>query len=459
MKNKESILAELNEFISYPTISSDDKNKQAILQCAKWLARHFKSIGMQKAEIYRTSSHPVVYAEYITDLSLKTILFYGHYDVQPIDPIEKWHTLPFKAVIRENYIYGRGSSDDKGQLFIHVKAIESLLKKNERLPVNVKFLIEGSEEIGSKGLKEFIASNKNLLSCDVVVVSDTKMASINVPAISYSLRGSLNAEIFVQTLKKDLHSGTFGSCVPNAAITLSNLISRLHYSDNSIAIPGFYNDVEEVTISERKFMKLNGPSNESLLHDAEIINDWGEKNYSMNERTTIRPSLSVTGFTSGFQGKGVKNVIPSIASVKLNFRLVPKQNPGKIKLLFNNFIKQALPANISVKVMYSSFANPVTVLRNSPYIKAAVKAYENVFRQKVKLIRSGGTIAAVDYLNTILNIPVVLMGFAQVSDNMHAPNEKMYVPNFFKGIDTSIQFIRNVATIPNKITLHATAHY
>ncbi|MHA4846482.1 dipeptidase [Flavitalea antarctica] len=434
---------ELSDFIAFSTISSSRNQQENMRACAVWLAKHLQSIGMQHAAVYKTMAHPVVFATYNVHPSFPTILFYGHYDVQPVDPLAKWDTQPFKAEVKGAHIYGRGSSDDKGQLFIHIKAVEHLLKKKGSLPVNVKFLIEGAEEIGSKGLKNFIIANQQILHCDAVMVSDTKMISKDIPAITYSLRGALNAEITIKTSGKDLHSGTFGGCVPNAAIVLSNFLSSLHYDNNSIAIEGFYDDVVQVGKKERMFMKMNGPSDEDILKDAAIPVSWGEANYTMYERTTIRPSLSVTGISGGYGGEGVKNVIPSSASAKLNFRLVRNQNPGRIEALLNRHIERFIPKDVWAYVKYSSQANPVDFKSTNSYLLgAASKAYESVFHVKPRLIKSGGTIPAVEYMSSILKAPVILMGFALASDNIHAPNERFYLPNFFRGVKTVIEFIK-----------------
>lgn len=456
MQARQKMIEELAEFIGFASVSSRPQNP-AIIDCANWLVQHFKSIGMQQAVAYKTGSHPVVYASHHIHPSAPTILFYGHYDVQPDDPADKWNTLPFEAVVKGNYIYGRGASDDKGQVFIHIKAVEQLLIL-KTLRVNVKFLIEGAEEIGSVGLKDFIRSNKALLQNDAVVVSDTKMAAIDIPAITWSLRGSLNAEIVVQTANKDLHSGTFGGYVPNAAITLSNFISNLFNKDLSIAIPGFYDDVKILSAAERKLIKVHGISDKKLVEEAEAFSRWGEEKYSLQERVTTRPSLAVTGIISGFQGTGVKNIIPSIASVKLNFRLVPYQQPEKIKYLLDKYIEQAL-SQTRIKKIYSSFNNPVSVPLKNSYIKAAVKACEKVFGQPVKYMQNGGTIGAVEYLHTILKTPVILLGFAQATDNMHAPDERFYLPNFFRGIDTIKAFINNVALLKHQTIVHDTTPY
>ncbi len=434
---------QLKSFLSFPSISAES-SKEALKDCAIWLYNYLKEIGLQTVKIHTTKLHPIVYAEYVSLPSLKTILFYGHYDVQPVDPVNKWHSHPFKAIIKGDHIYGRGASDDKGQLFIHLKAIEKLIKRTGLLPVNVKFLIEGAEEIGSAGLQEFIIENAKMLKCDAVVVSDTKMLSEDIPAITYSLRGALNAEIKVQTSEKDLHSGTFGGCVPNATIVLSDFLNSLHNTDHSIAIKDFYNDVTQISSEERNFMLNNGPSDKDILRDAGTDTMWGEKGYSLYEKTTIRPSLSVTGISGGYQGEGVKNVIPSTAGAKLNFRLAMGQKPETVQALLNRHIEERIPAGIGFQVKYSSPGYPVGFTRDNKYIIAASNAYEKVFNVKPCLIRSGGTIPAVDYLHTILHAPVVLMGFAQAGDNMHAPDEKFYLPNFFRGIDTIINFIINI---------------
>lgn len=444
-----NILNDLRRFMAYPTISSEVVRQQSMYECAAWLVDHLYAIGLQKAELCQTSAHPLVYAEYQVHPSLPTLLFYGHYDVQPVDPLNKWDTPPFKAAIKGDYIVGRGASDDKGQLFIHIKAVEDLLQGRQSDQVNIKFLIEGSEEIGSIGLRDFITSQKERLKCDVAIVSDTKMSSLHVPAITYSLRGSLNAELIIQTMGKDLHSGTFGGGVPNAATLLSTFIGQLHNRDHAIAIPGFYDDVRMLSSEERLFIADNGISDDSLLRDADAFSSWGEPGYTLHERMTIRPSLAVTGITAGFQGKGVKNVIPSVASAKLNFRLVPDQDPKKICSLLDHYIEGQLPL-AKVKTRYSSFNHPVTVPRSNPYIVAATRACEYIFGRKVKFLQNGGTIGAVDYLHSLLGIPIVLMGFGQGSDNIHAPNERMYLPNFFKGIDTVKIFIELVASMNRK---------
>jgi acetylornithine deacetylase/succinyl-diaminopimelate desuccinylase-like protein len=444
MITREDIVRDLKEFISFPSVSADSSQQQTMFDCASWLAGHLYEIGMQRAKVLPTSAHPVVYGEYITDAALPTILFYGHYDVTPVDPLNKWDTPPFRPAIKGDYIVGRGASDDKGQLFTHVKAVAKLLQEG-RLPVNVKFLIEGAEEIGSVGLEEFVAQHKDLLRCDAVVVSDTKMVGPGQPAITYSLRGSVKVEITLRTMAKDLHSGTFGGYVPNAAIKMAEFITGLHNKDNAIAIPGFYEDVRDPSSAERAFVAANGIGNTALMQEAEAFAPWGESRFSMYERITSRPSLEVTGITAGYQGKGFKEVIPAIASVKLNFRLVPDQDPARISWLLEQHVRNNVK-DADVKITYGAVGYPVTIPRNNFYVRAAALACEKVFRRKPRFLRNGGTIGAVDYLYTTLGVPVVLLGFARADDNMHAPNEKFYLPDFFKGIDTIQQFLQLVAS-------------
>lgn len=426
MQKNLQYIEQLKTFLTFESISADTSKRQSVAACARWIYEHLKTAGLKKVEIYPTKLHPIVYAEYLSDPSYKTILFYGHYDVQPVDPIDKWQHPPFKPVIINNHIYARGASDDKGQLFIHIKAIEQLLKDTGSLPVNVKCLFEGEEEIGSPNLGSFIQVNKSKLQCDVAVVSDTKMLSADQPAITYSLRGALNTELVIKSSSKDLHSGTFGGMIQNPAHIISKIISDIHDADYKVRIPGFYNNVRAIDPNERDFMKQNGPSDESMLKDAAAGISFGEKGYSNYERTTIRPSVVISGITSGYQGEGVKNVIPSEASVKINMRLVSDQNPEMIAESLLSFIKNRLPDGFSYQLTFSSMVNPVEVPRNHRYLHAAVDAYRKSFLKPPVLLRSGGTIPVVGMFKKILNTSTVLMGFALATDDMHAPNEKFF---------------------------------
>jgi len=454
--DEKKAIEELKEFLKFPSISSDSSKKKEVLNCANWLYRHLKKIGLENVQLFPTALHPIVYAEQISHPSYKTILFYGHYDVQPVAPLLKWKFPPFKPVIANNYIYARGASDDKGQLFTHVKAIELALKNKSSLKSNIKCLFEGEAEIGSTHLADFISRNQKLLRCDVAVLSDTKMLSADVPAITYSLRGSLNAEIIVMGPGKELHSGTFGGMIFNPADVLCQVVGKMHDPSGRIMIPGFYSDVVQLSEAERQFMKKSGPRDDSLLKDASSRASWGEKAFSNYEKTTTRPVISITGLQSGFTGEGTKNAIPTSASVKINMRLVKNQDPKKVAALFKSFARQYIPANVIYRIKFSSFTEPVEVSRTHPFILAAAQAYKTVFNHAPVFLRSGGSIPVVSMFTYKLKVPVILMGFALAGDNMHAPNEKFYLPNLFRAIKTSFLFTKNIAAQYND---HEHAYY
>ena len=445
--DKAKSIEDLKQFLRFPSISTDSSKKSSVADCAKWLCIYLKKIGLQRVVLHPTKLHPIVYAEQIAHPSFKTILFYGHYDVQPVAPVSKWKYPPFEPVIINNHIYGRGASDDKGQLFIHVKAIEYIFKSQIPLKVNIKCLYEGEEEIGSPNLPAFILDFKKMLACDAAVVSDTKMLSADIPAITYSLRGSLNAEIIIRGQSKDLHSGTFGGMVLNPVDILCRMVSGLTDAYGKISIPGFYSDVLPVSQNERWYMKKSAPSDAVLLKDAGVKNSWGEPGFTNYERTTIRPSAVVTTLVAGYTGEGSKNAIPSEASMKLNIRLAPRQNPGKIASLLNSYFKTKIPDGFKFKIRYSSPTSPVEVSRTNIYVQAAANAYTKAFTRQPVFLRSGGTIPVVSMLTNELNVTVVMMGFALISDNMHAPDEKFYLPNFFRGIETIAEFIQNISNL------------
>jgi acetylornithine deacetylase/succinyl-diaminopimelate desuccinylase-like protein len=440
-------ISELKDFLSFPTVSSDSTKKKDIQRCAQWLATHLQKTGLKKVKIFQTRLHPLVYAEYTVSPELPTILFYGHYDVQPAIPLQKWKLEPFSPVVKGDYIYGRGTADDKGQLFIHIKAIEEVLKKTGKLPVNVKCLFEGEEEIGSPNLPDFIRRNKEYLKCDAAVVSDTKMLSMGQPAITYSLRGTLNMEITITGKNKELHSGSYGGMVYSPLQVLCEVVSKLYTEKSRISIPGFYADVENLTINEKKYMAKVGPSDERMLKEAGTDRNWGEEGYSNFEKITVRPAISITTIKGGYQGEGFKNVIPASASIKLNVRLVPNQNPLKIEKLLMNYFTEMVPRGFELKFNTASKAKPVLLSIKSPYIKAASESYKEVFGKSPVFLRSGGTIPVVNMFKDFLKAPTILMGFGLPSDNIHAPNENFHLPTFFKGIQTSISFMKNVSAI------------
>jgi len=437
--------SELAAFINFPSISAQPQHNNDVKNCALWLARQLSEIGMQNVNVIPTRKHPIVYADWQHARDRPTLLIYGHYDVQPVDPLNEWKFPTFKPVVDEGFIHGRGASDDKGQLFAHLKALEFYLSIYQRLPINIKCLFEGEEEIGSPGLEEWIAQNHAHLRADGAVVSDMRIPSTEQPAITYSLRGMLALEITVSGQKQDIHSGTFGGAVYNPIHALCEIITALHDDNGQILIPGFYDGVLERSVQERKYMKTVGQKDEAIVSDSGASRDWGEKGFSVYERTTIRPSLSVNGIKGGYQGEGPKAIIPSTASAKISFRLVPEQDPKTIEQLFRQYVSTIAPKEINFSIKNFAAAKPVVVSLENPFVQAAAYAYRQAFGQQPIFLASGGTIPIVNLIQEQFNIPVVLMGFALPTDNMHGPNERFSLANFYKGIVTSIYFMEEIA--------------
>lgn len=438
-------LAELKEFIRFPTVSAQPNHANDLKHCAAWLAQHLRRIGLQHVTVIATARHPIVYADWLNAPGRPTVLIYGHYDVQPIEPLNEWRTPPFEPTIIGNDLFARGACDDKGQMFAHVKAIEALLRSQRRLPVNIKCLFEGEEEIGSPNLKPFVERNRRQLAANLAVMSDTRMLAANQPALTYALRGGLSLELEVRGQKGELHSGNFGGAVHNPLQALCEIIARLHDANRRINIPGFYDRVRQWNQTERRFMAANGPSDQQILRDAKAEKSWGERDFSLYERTTIRPSLSVTGITGGYQGAGVKAIIPSCATAKLNFRLVPDQNPTEIGRLVRQHIVRITPPTVQTTLRTFMAARPALIDRHHPAMNAAARAYEHGFGASPVFLRSGGSIPIVNYFQELLGAPTVLMGFALPDDRIHASNEKFHLPNFFRGIKTCIRFLEEVA--------------
>jgi acetylornithine deacetylase/succinyl-diaminopimelate desuccinylase-like protein len=371
-------------------------------------------------------------------------LIYGHYDVQPPEPLEEWHSPPFEPVMRAHDLYGRGASDNKGQMFAHVKAVESYLKTTGRLPVNVICLFEGEEEIGSPHLAPFLMAHRHGLAVDCAVVSDTQIPAFDRPAITYALRGALSLEIEVQGPQRELHSGLFGGAIRNPLLVLCEIIAQLHDAHGRVNIPGFYDRVRQWDTGERVYMRQVGPSDAQILRNAGAPKAWGERGYSLYERTTIRPALTVSGIGGGYQGTGVKAAIPTRAVAKLNLRLAPDQDPYEIDHLFREHSAQITPPGVRTCVRTLMSAKPALSDRTHPALGAAARVYHLGFGIPPVFLRSGGTIPVVNLMQDILGIPAVLMGFGLPDDRIHAPNEKFHMPNFFKGIETSIQFLAEV---------------
>ncbi len=444
--NQSRFVNELAEFVRFPTISAQSKHVKDLKECAVWLANHLRKIGLEHVEVFPTRCHPIVYAEWQHKPMRPTVLIYGHYDVQPVDPLAEWKSPPFQPIVRGANLYGRGASDDKGQMFTHIKALECYLRTVGELPVNVKCMFEGEEEIGSPNLPSFLARYQRDLSADVAVISDMPILAPDRPAITYALRGALSLELTVAGPEHDLHSGIFGGAVHNPLQALCEIIARLHDANGRIAIPGFYDRVRIWSKDERDFMRQNGPADSEILRNAQFGQGWGEPRFSLYERTTIRPSLTLNGIVGGYQGAGPKAVIPAWAAAKLNFRLVPDQEPQEIDELFRCYIARITPPAVRTAIRTQFAVQPALVDRNHPAMRAATVAYRLGFGSQPAFLRSGGTISVVTLLQLALGVPTVLMGFALPDDGMHGPNERFYLPNFINGITTSICFLSEVGS-------------
>ncbi len=441
-RHRSRFVEELKQFVRFPSVSNQPQHAQDVRDCAKWLANHLRQTGLEHIRVIPTNRHPIVFASWQHAPGKPTILIYGHYDVQPPEPLSEWRTPPFEPSIKDENLYGRGASDDKGQLFAHVKAIESYLKAQRALPLNVKCIFEGEEELGgSQNLESFVHRNRPALRADAAVISDTRMLGPGQPALGYSQRGNIRFEVEVCGPQQDLHSGNFGGVVHNPLQVLSEIIAGLHDSEGRVTIPGFYNKVREWSDEEREYMARTGPKDADILRDAHVPRDWGEAGYTLYERITLRPALTVNGISGGYQGSGVKTVIPARATAKLSVRLAPDQSPAAIDRLFRDHIAQVAPPTVRVEIRTLSGSHPVLVNRNHPALRAASLAFEKGFGAKPVFSRSGGSVSAAGVFQKHLDIPSVLMGFALPDDHAHAPNEKFNLPNFFRGIKTSIWYI------------------
>lgn len=453
---KENHLMQLIDLLKIPTISSDSKFNSAMKRGATWLQNHIKEIGFNNVTIIENrekitdinhyisnnkKGHPIVYGEWLeAGPNAKTILIYGHYDVQPVDPLNLWETLPFEPTIRNGKIYARGSSDDKGQFFCHLKALEAHMKLFGKLPVNVKILLEGEEESDSS-LDEFIINNKELLKCDYAVISDTEWFAPNIPSICYALRGIAYVEVKVTGPNRDLHSGTFGGAVDNPIQVLASMISKLKDERGRITIPNFYDDVLELTEEERNEFKKLPFDEENYKKDLGVAALSGEEGYSTLERTWARPSLDVHGITGGYTGEGAKTVLPSWASAKMSTRIVSLQKPSEISKKLADYLRAIAPPTVKVEVDELHYGAPVLVNMHSEGITAAIKAFKKAFNtQKVVFMREGGSIPIVSVFENELNAPSILMGFGLPDDNIHSPNESFALENFFGGIRTAALF-------------------
>ena len=451
-QHKDKFVVELFSLLRIPSVSADPAFQQEVAACATHLAAHFNDIGLDGVEAIPTPGHPIVYAEKIIDPSLPTVLVYGHYDVQPADPLELWHTPAFEPVIKstaihpDGAIFARGACDDKGQFFMHVKAVEAMLQAQE-LPCNLKLMIEGEEEVGSPNLAVFVRENKSKLKADIILVSDTGMLANATPSITTGLRGLSYVEVEVTGPNRDLHSGLYGGCVANPINVLTQMIASLHDENMRITIPGFYDKVVELSNEDRAEM-AKAPFSELAYREAlDIQSTHGEKGYSTMERGTIRPTLDVNGIWGGYTGEGAKTVIAAKAFAKISMRLVPDQDPIEITSLFQKHFESIAPLSVRVKVTPHHGGEPVVTPTDSLAYAAASRAYETTFGKKPIPVRSGGSIPIIAMFEQELGLKTILMGFGLDSDAIHSPNEHFGLFNYFKGIETIPYFYKHFSEI------------
>ncbi|CEG27325.1 dipeptidase [Bacillus sp. B-jedd] len=441
LHNREKQLTELKEFLAIPSISALPSHKEEMGRAADWAARMLEKIGLDRVEVITGNGHPLVYAEWLKAPGKPTVLFYGHYDVQPVDPVELWDSPPFEAEVRDNKLYARGSSDDKGQVFMHMKAIEAIIETQGTLPVNVKFIIEGEEEIGSPTLPSFVENNKELLKADVLVISDTTLLERGKPAIVYGLRGLAGIQIDVKGAAGDLHSGLYGGAVQNPIHALVEILSSLRAKNGVITVDGFYDKVRQLTEEERAEFASLGQSEETLKAQLGVPDLHGEEGFTALERLWARPTLEVNGIYGGFQGDGIKTVIPSEAHAKITCRLVPDQDPQEIADMLEEHVKKVVPPGVTVSVSQFDKGAPFITPFDHPAIQAAGQAYEEVYGVPTAYIRGGGSIPIVAAFSDILSIPVVMMGFGLADENFHAPNEHFNLENFDKGLEVLTRYL------------------
>ncbi|HXH99366.1 MAG TPA: dipeptidase [Sphingobacteriaceae bacterium] len=443
-EHKDRFLDELFELLRFPSVSADPKYKEDVLKTADYIAAQLKNAGAENVEVCSTAGYPIVYAEKIIDPLKPTVLVYGHYDVQPADPLELWLTPPFEPTVRDGKIFARGACDDKGQFYMHVKAFELMMTTNT-LPCNIKFMIEGEEEVGSSNLGIFVNKNKERLKADVILISDTSMLSLETPSLETGLRGLSYVEVEVTGPNRDLHSGVYGGAVANPITILSKMIASLHDENNHITIPGFYDDVQELSVQERNELNKAPYDEELYKKDLGVKELWGEKGYTNFERTGTRPTLELNGIWGGYIGEGAKTVLPSKANAKISMRLVPNQHSDKITQLFQAHFEKIAPKNVKVKVTPHHGGEPVVTPTDSPAYQAAHRAITESFGKEPIPTRGGGSIPIVALFEKELGIKTVLMGFGLDSDNIHSPNEKFDIINFYKGIETIPLFYKYFA--------------
>jgi acetylornithine deacetylase/succinyl-diaminopimelate desuccinylase-like protein len=432
--NRDRFIGELKDFLAIPSISALPAHQADVRRCAEWTADEMRRIGLQNVSLKETPGNPIVYADWLGAPGAPTVLFYGHYDVQPVDPVELWDSPPFEATIRDGEIYARGAADDKGQVFMHLKAIEAHLAKNGRLPINIRLIIEGEEEVGSVNLDNFIRAHKPLLQADVVVISDSAMFDHDVPSICYSLRGLVYYQIDLRGTLSDLHSGVFGGAVANPAMVLAQILAQMKEKSGKVRIPGFYDDVLPLSEEERAAWQTLPFNEKKYRKDLGAPKLAGEAGYSVLERVWARPTFEVNGILSGFTGDGAKTVIPAVAMAKVSMRLVPNQDPDKIGELFEAYLKKVTPKTVELTITRMHGGKPWLASYDSDFVRAAGRAIEQGFGKAPVFCREGGSIPVVSTFKEELGLPAVLFGVGLPDENAHAPNERLEVSNFHNGI-------------------------
>ncbi len=446
-ENREKHLQELNEFLRIPSISSLSEHKEDVQSAAKWLATKLQQLNMENVSVDQTEGHPVVYGEWLHAEGKPTVLFYGHYDVQPVDPLNLWDSPPFEPEIRDNKLFARGSSDDKGQVYMHLKTIEALFATAGTLPVNVKFIIEGEEEIGSPNLPKYVEENKEKLAADLILISDTGLYGPGKPAVCYGLRGLTGVQIDIRGAKGDLHSGLYGGGVQNAIHALADILASFRDEHGTIQVEGFYDNVRPLSEEERQAYRELNFDEEALKEEVGVKELFGEKGYSYLEQTWARPTLEINGVFGGFSGEGIKTVLPAEAGAKITCRLVPDQDPEEIVALLRAHIEKHKPVGVEVIVSEFDKGKPYITPFDHPVIQAAGRSYEKVYKVPTAYTRGGGSIPIVASFDEILNLPVVLMGFGLASENFHAPNEHFHLENFDQGLRVLADYLYEVSSL------------
>ncbi|MBI2222453.1 MAG: dipeptidase [Acidobacteria bacterium] len=445
--NRDRYIDELKQYLAIPSISALPQHQGDLRRCAEYTAEELKRIGLENVRLIETPGNPVVYADWLQAAGAPTMLFYGHYDVQPVDPLELWESPPFEATVREGELYARGAVDDKGQIFMHFKAIEAHVKQNGRLPMNMKIILEGEEEVGSANLDTFVRDNKDLLSADVVVISDSPMFERGIPSICYGLRGLIYFQIDLRGTRSDLHSGSFGGAVANPAFVLAQILAQMKDRGGRIKIPGFYDEVVQLTEEERNEWKRLPFNETKYKKDLGAPRLFGETGYTTLERVWARPTFEVNGILSGFTGEGAKTVIPAVAMAKVSMRLVPNQDPDKIATLFEDYLKKVAPKTVELKITRMHGGKPWMAAFDNTFVQAAGRAIEQGFGKKPVFNREGGSIPVVSTFQEVLGLPSVLFGVGLPDENSHAPNEKLDLSNFHNGVISAAYLYEEISKL------------